>query len=293
LAAHHKLIGRWVAGREAPTRRYTRPEARARIEQVFDAAVMDVLRPVELADFTVALLHSEEDGPPAIAIVCQSTGALDLGWIETGDAPVPWRAAAYKALDLTLGRVLPVFGYADLLETFALCYWDGETDDEAARQSLIHYHGMEPDEIGNLTLLSGMEARRPAWMIAANAAPSAQLPPPLRRALRNLRQAHRAIGKCGPEHDAWYFDCETAEAYIPDCNERSLLPPLTLVPADIFARELDDVGRHGMELGFMDIAGLLPLPDAGQIDDWFASLKLGVRFLRAAQDLLNFDPNKA
>jgi hypothetical protein len=292
LAPHHKLIGRWVAGREPTTRRYTRPEARAHIERVFDAAVMDVLRGVDLADFTVAILHSEEDGPPAIAIICQSMGALDLGWIKTGDAPVPWRAAAYKALDLTLGRVLPIFGYSDLFETLSLYYWDGETDDEAARQNIIDYHGVGPDEIERLILPSDLECRRPDWMIAANAAPASQLPPPLRRALRNLHQAHRAVGKRGAERDAWHFDCEIAEAYIPDCNERSLLPPLTLVPADVFGREIDDVGRHGMELGFMDIAGLLPLPDAVRLDDWFASLKLGVRFLCTAQDLLNFDPNK-
>jgi len=56
------------------------------------------------------------------------------------------------------------------------------------------------------------------------------------------------------------------------------------------ARELDDVARHGMEMGFMDLAGICPLPDAGRIDDWFASLRLGADFLIAAQNLLQFDP---
>jgi hypothetical protein len=65
---------------------------------------------------------------------------------------------------------------------------------------------------------------------------------------------------------------------------------MTLVSADHFARELDDVGRPGMELGFLDIAGLCPLADAGDIDRWFASLKLGADFLLAAQDLVLTDP---
>ena len=68
------------------------------------------------------------------------------------------------------------------------------------------------------------------------------------------------------------------------------MPPLTLVPFEHFARELDDVARHGMEMGFMDVAGLCPLPDAENIDDWFASLRLGARFLLAAQDLIQLDP---
>jgi hypothetical protein len=68
------------------------------------------------------------------------------------------------------------------------------------------------------------------------------------------------------------------------------LPPLTLVPVEQFAREVDDVGRHGMEYGFMDIAGFCPLPDSVPIDDWFASLRVGARFLLAAQDLIQLDP---
>jgi hypothetical protein len=65
---------------------------------------------------------------------------------------------------------------------------------------------------------------------------------------------------------------------------------MTLVPFEHFARELDDVGRHGMELGFMDIAGLCPLPEVDSIDAWLASLRLGADFLLAAQSLIQFDP---
>ena len=57
-----------------------------------------------------------------------------------------------------------------------------------------------------------------------------------------------------------------------------------------FARELDDVARHGMEMGFMDFCGLCPLPEVSRIDAWFASLRLGVQFLLAAQDLVRLDP---
>ena len=69
------------------------------------------------------------------------------------------------------------------------------------------------------------------------------------------------------------------------------MPPLTLVPVEQFAREVDDVARHGMEYGFMDIAGLCPLPDATRVTDWFASLEAGARFLLAAQELIQLDPD--
>ncbi|MGK0491350.1 MAG: hypothetical protein ACJASD_001570 [Sphingomonas echinoides] len=268
----------------------TRVAARRHIERVFDAAVLDILNPVILADLRVAVLHSEENGPPAIAIICEGLGQLDLGWIETSDAPIPWRAAAYSALEKTLGRALPVFGYQDLFDEIAMYYWDGETDDETARQCLIDYHGADADDLDEQTLPSTMNARRPEWMIAANAAPSAQLPIGLRKQLNRLYKAHEALGRLPSERNAWHFDFQAIYEYIPGIEECSSLPPLTLVPFEQFARELDDVARNGMEMGFMDVAGLCPLPDADRLDDWFASLQIGAQFLLAAQDLIQIDP---
>ena len=292
LARHHKLIGRWVAAREKASRAYTRSEARLHIERVFNAAVLEIISPIDIADFRIAVLHSEDDGTPAIAVICQSLGQIDLGWIETGDAPVSWRAAAYRALEWSLGRVLPVFGYRDLFHEISMYYRDGDIDDESARQSLTEYHGADPDELDEHVLPSTMDARRPEWMIEANAAAPVQLPAGLRQKLAKLRATHKALAHLQPEHDAWHFDLQTVYDYIPEFEEYSSLPPLTLVPFEHFARELDDVARHGMEMGFMDVAGLCPLPDAENIDDWFASLRLGARFLLAAQDLIQLDPAK-
>lgn len=293
LAPHHKLIGRWVVSRENSAPSYTRVAARRHIERTFDAAVLEVLAPLELVNLRVAVLHSEENGPSAIAIICESMGQLDLGWIETSDAPIAWRAAAYKALEHTLGRTLPVFGYQDLFDEIAMYYWEGATDDEAARQCLIEYHGADEDDLDGMTLPSEMNERRPDWMIAANAAPSARLPAALRLKLADLRKAHKSLGSLTPERNAWHFDFQVASEYLPGIEECASLPPLTLVPFEQFARELDDVGRQGMEMGFMDVAGICPLPAASRIDDWFASLRLGAQFLLAAQALVQFDPPKS
>ena len=292
LPPHHKLIGRWVAAREASSGLYTRAAARQHIEGIFNAAVLEILDPIEIADFRVAVILKEGDGTPAIAVICQNLGQIELGWIETGDAPIPWRAAAYRALEQCLGRVLPIFSYEDLFNEISIYYWDGETDDERARQSLIAYHGADADELDELTLPSEMNARRPEWMIKENAAPSARLPSGLRQKLKRFHAAHKAVGSLRPERNAWDFDLEVAYDYIPGIEECSSLPPLTLVPFDHFARELDDVARNGMEMGFMEVAGLCPLPDANHIDDWFASLRLGAEFLLAAQELIQVDPAK-
>ncbi len=292
LPPHHKLIGRWVAAREASSGLYTRAAARQHIEGIFNAAVLEILDPIEIADFRVAVILKEGDGTPAIAVICQNLGQIELGWIETGDAPIPWRAAAYRALEQCLGRVLPIFSYEDLFNEISIYYWDGETDDERARQSLIAYHGADADELDELTLPSEMNARRPEWMIKENAAPSARLPSGLRQKLKRFHAAHKAVGSLRPERNAWDFDLEVAYDYIPGIEECSSLPPLTLVPFDHFARELDDVARNGMEMGFMEVAGLCPLRDAHHIDDWFASVRLGAEFLRAAQELIQVDPAK-
>lgn len=290
LPPHHKLIGRWVATQETSPALYTRPAARRHIEGVFNAAVLEILDPIEIADFRVAVILNEEDGTPAIAVICQSLGQIDLGWIETGDAPIPWRAAAYSALEQCLGLALPIFGYSDLFEQISMYYWDGEIDDEGARQSLIAYHGADAAELDEITLPSEMDARRPEWMIDANAAPTARLPAGLHQKLCRLNETHKALKGFSPECSAWYADHQTIHDYIPEFEDCSSLPPLTLVPFDHFARELDDVGRNGMEMGFMDVAGLCPLPNANHIDEWFASLRLGAEFLLAAQKLIQLDP---
>lgn len=290
LARHHKLIGRWAASREPSTRTYTRGEARRRIERVFETAVLEILRPLALAELRVAVLNSEDMDAPAMAIVCDSMGQLDLGWIETSDAPIGWRAAAYAALVQTLGKVLPIFTYDDLFEEISMYYWDGETDDEAARNALVAYHGADPDDLDDTILPSDMNERRPEWMIRENAEPLRALPRGLQRALRDLRATHKALRPTADEHNAWHFHGPTIHEYLPDLEDCSSLPPLTLVPVDQFAREVDDIGLHGMEYGFMDIAGLCPLPDADRLSDWFSSLEAGVRFLLAAQRLILLDP---
>lgn len=292
LAAHHKLIGRWVASRDSSATLYTRGDARRHIENSFNQAVLGVLDRLTLADLRIVVLNGEEIGPPAVATICESMGQLDLGWIENSDAPISWRATAYAALEQTLGSALPIFNYQDLFDEISIYYWDGETDDEGARQSLIHYQGADPDDLEEHALPSTMNARKPEWMIAANSVPLAQLPNTLRRALRRLRQTHEALRRLPQDHNAWRFNSETLYEYIPGLEECSALPPLTLVPVEFFAAEVDDVGRHGMEYGFMDVAGLCPLPDADTITHWFASLELGTQFLLAAQYLIELDPAK-
>ena len=127
-------------------------------------------------------------------------------------------------------------------------------------------------------------------MIGTNAAKPACLPKMLAQALHRLRDAHKALDHLAPDRNAWHFDSDALYEYVPGIEECSSLPPLTLVPFEEFARELDDVARHGMEMGFMDFCGLCPLPEISRIDDWFASLRLGVQFLLAAQDLVRLDP---
>ncbi len=290
LAQHHKLMGRWALTREPSTRSFSRVEARRHIERAFNSAVHEILDAIDLAELRITVLQGEGGRAPAIAIVCESMGQLDLGWIETSEGPIGWRAAAYRALEQTIGRILPIFGYQDLFEEISMYYWEGESDDESALEHLVDLHGADPDNLEDLLLPSMLNERRPDWMIAANATPWTQLPRRLRRMIRALREAHDAFGAVSDEQDAWHFDSDTVYNYVPEFEECSSLPPLTLVPFDHFSRELDDIGRPGMEMGFMDVAGLCVLPDAARIDDWFATLRLGARLLLAAQDLIRFDP---
>lgn len=290
LALHHKLVGRWVASREASAQTYTRAGARQYIERVFNAAVLDILDPIELADLRIAVVHSEEEAPPAIVIVCASLGQVDLGWIETSEAPIPWRAAAYNVLERSLGKVFPVVCYDELFEQISGYYWDGEITDEGAREALVDYHGVNPNDLGEHTLPSTMNARRPQWMLAENAAEADALPTNLRRKLDRLDETLKAFNALQPERNAWHLDFDTAYQYLFGIDECSSMPPMTLVPFDQFAGELDDVMRHGMEYGFMDALGIYPLPGSAPIEDWFASLRAGAQFLAAVQDLLQLDP---
>ena len=104
--------------------------------------MQDILRPVDMANLRVAVMIGEDGLDPAIVIICDSIGQIDLGWIEKSNvlsntlfapvAPVGWQAAAYKALCGALPAVLPIFGYEDFMEEMSAMYWDGETTDEGA-----------------------------------------------------------------------------------------------------------------------------------------------------------------
>ncbi|PZR01904.1 MAG: hypothetical protein DI536_37415 [Archangium gephyra] len=98
--------------------------------------------------------------------------------------------------------------------------------------------------------------------------------------------------RCLGEQSAWHFDHATICDYDSAYEDCATLPPLTLVPFEHFARELDDVARPGMELGFLDMAGICPLTDPDSIDRWFASLRFGVDLLLAAQALIQLYPTK-
>jgi hypothetical protein len=301
LAPHHRLMGRWVASRASSSDLYTRADARRLIEQTFKAAVMEILRPVSIVNLRVVVFHGDDNAlPPALSIICDEVGQIDLGWIEKNNvlsttlferiAPIGWQAAAYQALVSALCYTLPVFGYDDLFEEMSMYYWEGETEDEGARAALVEWHGADLDDIPEDMLPSAIHARRPAWMLPANAAPLKDMPKALAQRIRRLRAALAALQASGPDGSAWRFDTDLLYAYRPDTYDGSHLPPLTLVPYDPFARELDDVARSGMETSFLDTAGLSPLSDAGTIDQWFDSLRLGAEVLIAAQNLINIAP---
>lgn len=300
LAAHHKLIGRWVDTIAPSDSLCTRHEARARIERTFNDAVLDILKPFDIVDLRAVVLIGDDVLPPALVLICDGLGQIDLGWIEKSNvlretvfanvAPLGWRAAAYKELVSTLNIALPVSHYDDLFDAVSMYHWEGEVTDEGARAALVEWFCQDGDEVDEEMLPSAMNARRPDWMLAANAAPLKDMPPALANRIRALRKAHTALKAHDFDNGAWQLDLELLWKYVPDYRDRPGEPPLTLVPFDQFARELDEINRMGMEQGFMDVAGFCQLDDADKVGAWFASLKLGVEFLLAAQDLLNFDP---
>ncbi|WP_408591631.1 hypothetical protein [Novosphingobium sp.] len=295
LAAHHTLLGRWAAGRQPIGEPVTRAAARHHIEAVFDTAVQEAMAGIDIADFRVVVLKGEDGQPPAIAIICDSMGQIELGWIEQTNvlahtlkgivAPAGWRARAYQMLVETLPAALPVFSYEDMIEELSAYYWDGETDDARAIEALAHFGHEE----GDVILPSQVHAKRPDFMLADNAAPLKAMPVELANALRRLTSAHTALTKFG-EGNAWYFSFDELVLYAPEYEDGSHLPPMTLVPFDVFHAEIDEVTRMAMETQFMSAAGLCPLPDVAAVDRWFASLRLGAELLRAAQDLIAFDP---
>ncbi|RSV44507.1 hypothetical protein CA234_02925 [Sphingomonas sp. ABOLE] len=267
------------------------------IERSFEHQVLGILGGNTLADLRVVVLAGNgAELPPAIAIICDSVGQIDLGWIEQTNvlrnslfasvAPVGWRAAAYRSLS-KLALVLPLFDFDGMMEELSGYYWDGETTDEGARHSLVEYFGQDPEE---LTLPSHIEARRPDFMLAENAAPMKALPASLRAKLRRLSAAHDALKEHWRQGNAWFFERSEVSDYLPEYEDASYLPPMTTVPFDAFAQELDEVGRIGMETAFFNIAGLCPLPEADAIERWFATLRLGAELIAAAQDLIDFNP---
>lgn len=300
LGVHHKMLGQWAAARDTTARLYTRGEARQHIERLFNAAVLEILNPIDIVDLRVMVLQGEDDMPPVLALICDSIGQLDLDWIEKSNAlrvtmfeqvaPVGLQAAAYQALATSLNAAVPMIGFDHLMEELAAYYWDGETSDECAIRGMMEWRGLEEDEIDAEQLPSAIIARRPPWMIAESAYPLTKLPAGLAARIRRLRKAHAALAELPLTGSAWRYNSDLILQYLPEYEDRGTLPPMTIVPFDVFAREIDDVARIGMEQGFDDIVGLYQLGDPVAVDQWFASLKLGAELLLAAQDIITTNP---
>lgn len=267
----------------------TRAEARRHIEQTFQRAVLDIIGVNTLADLRVTVLAGDGDTqPPAIAVICDSIGQIDMGWIELTNvlanslngfvAPVDWRAAAYASLH-RLAAVLPMFGFDEMMEELSAYYWDGETEDD----------GHDPDDV---ILPSQIRDRRPDYMLPGNADPMKALPRVLQAALRRLAAAWNAVKGHKEPGNAWHFDFEQITSYLPEYEEVAPLPALTIVPFDVFAEELDNIGQAGMEYGFHNVCGLCQLTGPDVLDQWFASLRLGTELIAAAQDLIDLDVSK-
>lgn len=299
LGPHHRIIGQWAARHAPVDRLLTRAEARRHIEQSFNQAVLDIIGVNTLADLrVVALAGDGGEQPPAIAILCDSVGQIDVGWIERTNvlantlngfvAPVGWRARAYGALH-QLAAVLPMFDFDGMMEELSGYYWDGETEDEGARHALVTYHGQDPDDV---ILPSQIRDRRPDYMLSTNADPLKALPRALRAALRRVEAAWNSVWACKEPSNAWHFDFHQITDYLPEYEDSSPLPALTTVPFDVFAEELDNIGQHGMEVGFHNVCGLCPLTHPDVLDQWFASLRLGAELIAAVQDLIDLDVSK-
>lgn len=299
LAPHHRIIGQWAARHAPVDRLLTRAEARRHIERSFQQAVLDIIGVNTLADLRVTVLAGDGDTqPPAIAIICDSVGQIDMGWIERTNvladtlngfvAPVGWRARAYGALN-QLAAVLPMFDFDGMMEELSGFYWDGETEDEAARHALVVYHGHDPDDV---MLPSQIRDRRPDYMLRTNADPLKALPRALQAALRRVEAVWNAVQGCKQQGDAWHFDFEQIVSYLPEYEDVAPLPALTIVPYDVYAQELDQIGQAGMECGFHNVCGLCPLTGPDVLDQWFASLRRGAELIAAVQDLIDLDVSK-
>ena len=299
LGPHHRIIGQWAARACPVDRLLTRAEARRHIEQSFQRAVLDIIGVNTLADLRVVALAGDDDTqPPAIAILCDSIGQIDMGWIEQTNvlantlngfvAPVGWRARAYGALH-RLAAVLPMFGFDEMMEELANFYWYGETEDERARHALVTFHGHDPDDV---ILPSQIRDRRPDYMLAANADPPKALPRALQAALRRVEAAWNSVRGCKQQGNAWHFDFHQITEYLPEYEDVAPLAALTTVPFDVYAQELDQIAQAGMEYGFHNVCGLCPLTGPDVLDQWFTSLRHGAELIAAVQDLVDLDVSK-
>lgn len=296
LNKHHIAIGRWVLEHRTQSSALTHDAARSLIEITFVDEVKRILAPIELADLHVmVLLNSYDDkAPPALIISNKSQGQIDLGWIETDeDAPIAWHRRAYQALVRAIQPIIPAITYDDMFEHLSHLYWDGETDDEAARESLRTYQDYDESDLAGMTMPSQLDAKRPEWMLDRSDHIPDQIHSELEAILADITAASEGLEKARKRADAFQFtDMEDLCAYAPWYKESLGLPSMTVVPFEIFASEIDDVARHGMESGFLDVSGIYHLDrdDPADIDNWFTTLRAGVAVIEAVQRLTAWTP---
>ena len=298
VGQHHVTIGKWARDRLVSAGPITENGFKHLVEQTFADAVGEILAPVELCDLhTMVLLNSENDKQAALVLANKSQGQIDLGWIETDeDAPLEWRCAAYSALVTNLQPIIPSISFDDMFEHLSMLYWDGETQDGPAREVLENFYGHDEEELEGMAMPSQVIAKIPAWMKDyAGDTPARPLHPQLAKILSDLKKASARLKRAQKKADPFEFsDMEDLCSFAPWYEESYSLPPTTVVPFEIFAAEIDDVARGGMEQGFLDAIGIYHLDPAAPelVGRWLETLRAGVAVIEIIQRLTAWIPNQ-
>ena len=283
IGHHVKIFGRWVCDRYAgPLQPILEQDVPAYIAQKFTNALYQRRPPSELLPIEFFVQSDSYLGKPLLTFHIGAGGPVlfDLAWIENNEAVnLVERQAAYAAVTKAMMRAFHAMDYDSMIEHLSMYLWDGETDDDAAFESIIYNYGEEPEDP---ILPSHVAAKIPDFMKPVRK--KTRLTPQLAKLIADLEAATDAIKPSDGENGTISLSdyLYNTEEFM-DCATE---PPLCLLPLEIFQQELDQVYQHAMENGVMSVITAFPASTSDEIDRAVAAFHLYQKVIEAAEAIL-------
>lgn len=252
--------------------------------------------PEDSWSLSVSLLPDPTEAKVGALIALHDAYRASPDWLSDPAIADDVKSEIWALLGRAMPILLPVGCFDDLVEEISGYWWQGELDDDAAREAIAEMRGEELGPDDDFFLPSKFLAAQPQWTLfepwpRPNDAPTPALPDFVAGPAAQVLKAMKPFRNASANRAAWISDFDITTDVAPEYGDAVSTPPIFLVPdIPVFNEALNDIGECAMQTSFWNVCGAAIMTSPKDIQTWLKSLAAGVPLLVALDGLLRATP---